>query len=54
MAKMHLALRVNNREVEALAEPRTHSLLALAPDAVVVLDEPEQLRSAAPISLGLI
>jgi transcription-repair coupling factor (superfamily II helicase) len=30
----------------ALAEPRTHSLLALAPDAVVVLDEPEQLRSA--------
>jgi transcription-repair coupling factor (superfamily II helicase) len=31
----------------ALAEPRTHSLLDLASDAVVVLDEPEQLRAAA-------
>ncbi|MBV8846115.1 MAG: transcription-repair coupling factor, partial [Bryobacterales bacterium] len=31
----------------ALAEPRTHSLLDLCKDAVVVLDEPEQLRSAA-------
>ena len=31
----------------ALAEPRTHSLLDLVSDAVVVLDEPEQLRSAA-------
>jgi len=31
----------------ALAEPRARSLLDLAGEAVVVLDEPEQLRSAA-------
>jgi transcription-repair coupling factor (superfamily II helicase) len=31
----------------ALAEPRTHSLLDLSGDAVVVLDEPEQLHSSA-------
>ena len=31
----------------ALAEPRGHSLLDLALDAIVVLDEPEQLRAAA-------
>src|SRR5262249_4622428 len=31
----------------ALAEPRAHSVLSLAPDAAVVLDEPEQIRGAA-------
>ncbi len=31
----------------ALAEPRAHSLLDLAPNATVILDEPEQLRGAA-------
>ncbi|HLH42402.1 MAG TPA: transcription-repair coupling factor [Bryobacteraceae bacterium] len=30
----------------ALAEPRKHCVLDLAPDAVVVLDEPESLRAA--------
>jgi transcription-repair coupling factor (superfamily II helicase) len=30
-----------------LAEPRQHSLLDLAPNSLVVLDEPEQLRSAS-------
>src|SRR5262249_24829291 len=30
----------------ALAEPREQSLLTLAPGAVVVFDEPEQIRSA--------
>ncbi len=31
----------------ALAEPREHSLLDLAPGSLVVLDEPEQLRAAS-------
>ena len=31
----------------ALAEPRQHSLLDLAPGSLVVLDEPEQLRAAS-------
>ncbi|HEY6342006.1 MAG TPA: transcription-repair coupling factor [Bryobacteraceae bacterium] len=31
----------------ALAEPRSHSLLDLAAEAVVVIDEPEQFRAAA-------
>ena len=31
----------------ALAEPREKSLLALAPDALLILDEPDQLRAAA-------
>lgn len=31
----------------ALAEPRAHSILAMAGDAVVVVDEPEQTRAAA-------
>ena len=31
----------------ALAEPRVHTLLDLAPDSLVVLDEPESIRAAA-------
>ena len=31
----------------ALVEPRLHSVLSLAPDALVVIDEPDQVRSAA-------
>jgi transcription-repair coupling factor (superfamily II helicase) len=31
----------------ALAQPREQSLLALAPDALIILDEPDQLRAAA-------
>jgi transcription-repair coupling factor (superfamily II helicase) len=31
----------------ALAEPRQHSILSLAPEAMLVLDEPEQIRSAS-------
>ena len=30
-----------------LVEPRRHSVLSLAPDALIVIDEPDQIRSAA-------